>query len=104
MTADHSDSQAPQAAYDMALWQLTERMRSIEALDNKAAGALTASLAFAGLFGAGVTLAVDTEQQASLVAAGVVGTLVLASFVVTVFAFRRAVESVSWMQGHSRST
>ena len=99
MTTNSSEGQAPQAAYDMALWQLTEQMRSIEALDTKASGALTASLAFAGLFGAGVTLAIDTDQQASLVAAVVVGALVLASFVFTVFVFRRAVESISWAQG-----
>lgn len=99
MTTDSAMEQAPQAAYDMALWQLTEQMRSIEALDTKAGGALTASLAFAGLFGAGATLAIDAEQRASLVAAVVVGALVLVSFVFTIFAFRRAVESISWMHG-----
>ena len=99
MTTGSAEDQAPQAAYDMALWQLTEQMRSIEALDTKAGGALTAALAFAGLFGAGVTLAIDTEQQASLVVAVLVGVLVLGSFVFTVFAFRRAVESISWMHG-----
>ena len=99
MTTGLSEDQAPQAAYDMALRQLTEQMRSIEALDTKAGGALTAALAFAGLFGAGVALAIDTDQQASLVAAVVVGALVLGSFVFTVFAFRRAVESISWAQG-----
>jgi hypothetical protein len=72
MTTGSAKDQALQAAYDIALWQLTKQMRSIEAFGTKAGGALTASLAFAGLFGAGVALAIDLKQQASLVAAVIV--------------------------------
>jgi len=72
-----------------------------DAFDTKTGGILTASLAFAGLFGTGVALAIDTDQQASLLASVVVGALVRENFSFTVFAFRRAVESISGVQGPS---
>lgn len=103
MTAEESatndDVPAGAAAFEMALWQLTEQQRSIESLDTKAGFVLTAALALAGLFGASTTLAVDTKVPESAIAAIVTGALAIGAFGWTLYAFRHAVETTSWMYG-----
>ena len=99
MTSDANEVNAPRVAFDMALWQLTEQQRSIEGLDTKAGTALTASLAFLGLFGLSVTLAADADVTESIVAAIVSGAIVLAAFVWVLVAFRWAIETTNWAHG-----
>ena len=92
-----SGQAAPQAAYDMALWQLTEQTNSNRSFDAKAGAVLTAAAAFTGLFGASLAGAVDVA--AARWVAVVFGSLVLVVFGWTAFAFYRTVGPRPWARG-----
>ena len=92
-----SGQAAPQAAYDMALWQLTEQTNSNRSFDTKAGAVLTVTAAFTGLFGASATGAVEVE--AARWVAVVFGGLVLAVFGWTAFAFYKTVGPRHWARG-----
>ena len=102
MVSDRGESpdQAPQAAYDMALWQLTEQVNENRSFDTKAGVVLTVAAAFAGLFGASLIQVVPEDPPASVI--GIViacGTAVLAAFAWTLIAFQRTVFPGRWAGG-----
>ena len=68
---DNSDAQAPQAAYDIALWQLTEQVNENRSFDTRAGVVVTVAAAFAGLFGAAIvsTSTGDIKSATGLAAA-----------------------------------
>ena len=82
VSGDSAPEQAPQAAYDMALWQLTEQVHANRSFDTRAGAVLTVAAAFAGLFGASLP-----------------GAAVLATFGWTLFAFYRTVRPGRWARG-----
>ena len=100
VSGDSAPEQAPQAAYDMALWQLTEQVHANRSFDTRAGAVLTVAAAFAGLFGASLPGAAGSDP-ARLAAAAVVasGVAVLAAFGWTLFAFYRTVRPGRWARG-----
>ena len=100
VSGDSAPEQAPQAAYDMALWQLTEQVHANRSFDTRAGAVLTVAAAFAGLFVASLPGAVGSDPArpagAAVVASGVV---VLATFGWTLFAFYRTVRPARWAHG-----
>lgn len=100
VTEDDAAPTAPQAAYDMALWQLGEQARANRSFDTKAGVALTVAAAFAGLFAASLVGALgDGPAQPAVVAVLCSGAVVLAAFGWTLFAFYRTVRPVHWARG-----
>jgi hypothetical protein len=92
--------QAPQAAYDIALWQLTEQVDESRSFDTKAGVVVTVAAAFAGLFGAAVVSSTMGDvSRAALVAAICGGAAVLGVFGWTMFAFYRTVRPNPWARG-----
>ena len=102
MVSDRGESpdQAPQAAYDMALWQLTEQVNENRSFDTKAGVVLTVAAAFAGLFGASLIQVVPGDLDAAAAAAVIGGSAaVLAAFGWTMFAFYLTVAPTRWASG-----
>ena len=100
VTEDDAAPTAPQAAYDMALWQLGEQARANRSFDTKAGVALTVAAAFAGLFAASlVGVLGDGPARPAVVAAIACGAAVLAVFGWTLYAFYRTVRPARLAHG-----
>lgn len=100
VTEDDAAPTAPQAAYDMALWQLGEQAQANRSFDTKAGVALTVAAAFAGLFAASLAGALDDGlARPAAVAAIACGAAVLAVFGWTLFAFYRTVRPARLAHG-----
>ena len=92
VTEDDAAPLAPQAAYDMALWQLGEQAQANRSFDTKAGVALTVAAAFAGLFAASLAGALGGgSARPAAVAVVVCSAVVLAVFAWTLYAFYRTV-------------
>ena len=91
VTEDDAAPLAPQAAYDMALWQLSEQVQANHSFDTKAGVVLTVAAAFAGLFAASLIGALGEGPSPLAVSAGGCGVAVLAVFGWTLYAFYRTV-------------
>lgn len=99
VASDDAPQRAPQAAYDMALWQLSEQVQANRSFDTKAGAVLTVAAAFAGLFAAALFGVLGGDTSPLAVAAGVCGAVVLAVFGWTLFAYYRTVRPVRLARG-----
>ena len=99
VTDGDAPQQAPQAAYDMALWQLGEQVQANRSFDTKAGVALTVAAAFAGLFAAALFGALGGGPSRSAGVAGACGVVVLAVFGWTLYAFYRTVRPARLARG-----
>ena len=97
---DDAPQQAPQAAYDMALWQLGEQVQANHSFDTKAGAVRTVAAAFAGIFAASLFGAFgDGPPRPAAVAVVLCGAAVFAVFGWTLFAFYRTVRPARLAHG-----